>query len=144
MPTEIRRLAFTHRESTQALVDYAARFDLSFPTGKIIRAKFADTSEFRNKNVKRFKTDLQEEYNVEDSSSSIIVTFFDEGSFEHKFYSISTDFVISALIEFCLAHKILLPRKAKKKLGMADFNICLDIHFANVQDSSDELFLEDE
>lgn len=138
MPKEVRRLVFAHQESTDAIMEYAKKVNLSFPKGRIIRAKFADDNPHHS-DGRATRPDILKSYNVEHKHGSIIITFFDDSTFEHKFYNLSSDIVASALIEFCIQHKILLPKEAVKTVDVTEFNICLDINFnnsANLEESS--------
>jgi len=136
MATEIRRLVFTHSESTKALEAFGKKYDVTFPVGKIIRAKFAGTAEYEFHSMKQFKTSIHNDYNVEGQASSIIVTYFDEKTLEHKFFNLTADFISGALIEYCTANKIMLPKSAKKSLDITEFNICLDVKYDNITTES--------
>lgn len=131
MPKEVRRLVFSHTESTHAILEYGQKFSMSFPKGRIIRAKFAGTAEYEFHTMKEFKSPVHRTYNVQEKHSAVIITFFDEETFEHKYYNLTADFVSAALIEFCIRNKIMLPRNAAKELDITEFNICLDIKFEN-------------
>lgn len=131
MPKEVRRLVFSHAESTHAILEYGQKFNMSFPKGKIIRAKFAGTAEYEFHTMKDFKSPVHRTYNVQKRESSVIVTFFDEETFEHKYFNLTADFIATALIEFCLQNKVMLPRSSSKELDLTEFNICLDIKFEN-------------
>lgn len=131
MPKEVRRLVFTHTESTQAIVEYGKKFNITFPKGRVIRAKFAGTAEFEFHTMKDFKSPVHRTYNVQEKHSAVIVTFFDEETFEHKYFNLTADFISAALIEFSIKNKIMLPRNAVKELDVTEFNICLDINFEN-------------
>jgi hypothetical protein len=131
MPKEVRRLVFTHPESTQAVVDYGQKFNMIFPKGRIIRAKFAGDAEFEFHTMRDFKSPVHRTYNVQEKRSAVIITFFDETTFEHKYFNLTADFVSAALVEFCLHHKIMLPKMAAKQLDITEFNICLDVNFEN-------------
>lgn len=136
MATEIRRLVFSHAESTRALEVFGKKYDMSFPEGKIIRAKFAGNAEYEFHSMKQFKSTIHRDYNVEGRPSSVIVTYFDEKTLEHKFFNLTADFVSGALIEYCIANKIMLPKGAKKALDVTEFNICLDINYDNETEES--------
>lgn len=129
MPKEIRRLVFSHAESTNAIVEYGKKFNMSFPKGQIIRAKFAGVAEYEFHTMKDFKSPVHRTYNVQEKQSAVIITFFDEMTFEHKYFNLTADFVSAAMIEFCLHNKIMLPRAASKSLDLTEFNICLDVNF---------------
>lgn len=136
MATEIRRLVFSHAESTKALEDFGKKYNIQFPTGKIIRAKFAGTAEYEFHSMKQLKTSIHKDYNVEGKASSVIITYFDDKTFEHKFFNLTADFISGALIEYCIANKIMLPKTSKKSLDITEFNICLDINFDNTTPES--------
>lgn len=145
MATEIRRLVFSHAESTKALLDFGKKYEVAFPEGKIIRAKFAGTAEYEFHSMKQFKSNLHRDYNVEGRPSSVIITFFDEKTLEHKFFNLTADFVSGALIEYCISNKIMLPKAAKKQLDVTEFNICLDVNYDNetAESRSSSLTLEE-
>lgn len=128
MATEIRRLVFSHAESTRAINEFGKKFGMHFPEGKIIRAVFAGIAEYEFHSMKQFKPAIHSDYNVEGKEKSVILTYFDEKTLEHKFFNVTADFVSGALIEYCLANKIILPKAAKKTVDVTEFNIALDIH----------------
>lgn len=127
MPSEIRRLMFFHTELFDALTAYGTELGYNFPGVKIIAAKLASQAEYDFHTQKTFKTPLSQEYNINDMKNSVVVTFFDEKTFEHKYYNLPSRFISEALIEYCLTEKIPLPRDSKKKLDLTEFNVCLDI-----------------
>jgi len=131
MAIEIRRLIFSHSESTAAVREYGNKNNVSFPDGKIIRARFTGTAEYEFHSMKDFKSPIQGDYNVKDSPRAVTLTFFDEKTLEQKFYNLTADFVSSALIEYSIANKIMLPKQAEKRLDVTEFNICLDINMEN-------------
>lgn len=128
MATEIRRISFSHSESTTAIRNYGNKSDLSFPSGKIIRANFAGNAEYEFHSMKQVSSPIHASYNVQKNPRAVTLTFFDEKSLEQKFYNVTADFVSSALIEYCLANGIILPSDAEKRLDVTEFNICLDIY----------------
>lgn len=127
MPHEIRRIVFSYIESKDAIVAYGKKFDMSFAEGNIIRATFAGSSEYELHSMRQNQNYLNEQYNIEQKPRSVIVTFFDSKSLEHKYFNLTSDFISSALIEYCIAQKIVLPKAAKKSLDITEFNIVLDI-----------------
>lgn len=127
MPQELRRIVFTHLESTEALINYGKKFSMTFSAGNIIRATFAGTSEYELHSMKKHQNPIQQQYNVESKGRSVIVTFFDSKTFEHKYFNLTADFISSALIEYCIANKIMLPKAAQKNLDITEFNIVLDV-----------------
>lgn len=129
MPQEIRRLVFTHSEATIAVIEYGKRFNIVFPEGKIIQAKFGGSSEFEEHDMRDFKSPVHRTYNVTEKRKSIILTFFVAGTLEHKYFNLTADFVSAAIIEFCVKNKIMLPKNASKTIDITEFNICLDINY---------------
>lgn len=129
MPREVRRLVFTHAESTKAIVNYSQQFDMSFPQGRIIKAQYTGSAEYEFHTMKSFKSNIHDKYNVKENAKSIIITFFDETTFEHKFYNLTADFLSAALIEYCIDKNIMMPKEAQKTLDLTEFNICLDINY---------------
>lgn len=129
MPQEVRRLVFTHPEATVAISAYGKKFNIVFPEGKIIHARFGGTSEFEEHNMRDFKSPVHRTYNVQEKRSSIIITFFVAETLEHKYFNLTADFVSASIIEFCIANKIMLPKNATKIIDITEFNICLDINY---------------
>ena len=129
MPSEIRRLMFFHTELFDALTAYGKELGYNFPGVKIIAAKLASQAEYDFHTQKTFKTPLSQEYNINDMKNSVVVTFFDEKTFEHKYYNLPSRFISEALIEYCLAEKIPLPRDSKKKQvsNVVASNISIDL-----------------
>ncbi len=127
MPAELRRLVFSHKETTEALLKYGQQENIPFPKGKMIRAKYAGGAEYELHSMKGKQTGVNKNFNVDGQDRAIIVTFFDEETFEHKFFNLTSDFVSAALIGFCIEHKIMLPRDARKSLDLTEFNVCMDV-----------------
>lgn len=127
MAIEIRRLIFTHTEAMDAIKTYAAQNGINLPNGKIVRAQFAGSAEYEINNLKQMKSDMQGAYNVKENPRAIILTIFSEDTLEQKYFNLTADFISIALIEYCIKHKIMLPKDAEKSLDLTDFNICLDI-----------------
>lgn len=127
MPDELRRLVFKHSELAEALNDYGQKHNVTFPPGKIIKAKFASEAEYELHTERSKKQQLAQQYNVEDKHSAIIVTFFDEFTFEHKYFNLTPAFLSAALIHYCVGKNIPLPRAGRKRLDVTEFNVCLDI-----------------
>lgn len=132
MATEIRRLIFSHSESTAAVKEYGNKNNVQFPDGKIIRARFTGSAEYEFHSMKDVKSVIQGDYNVKDNPRAVTLTFFDEKTLEQKFYNLTADFVSSALIEYCIANKIMMAKRAEKRLDVTEFNICLDISMESV------------
>ena len=139
MPSEIRRIIFTNTEATKAILAYGARFDVKFPIGKITRARAAGTNEFQDLHMHKFHSELHTEYNIAEQKNSVIITFFDELTFEHRYFDLRADFITAALIVYCRENQIMIPRNSLKKLGFSDLNMTLDIHYELRLSGSDPL-----
>ncbi|TVQ82890.1 MAG: hypothetical protein EA357_07955 [Micavibrio sp.] len=118
---------FHHNELFDAITHYGAELGYNFPGDKIISAKLASKAEYDFHTQKHFKTPLSKEYNINEIKNSVVVTFFDDKTFEHKYYNLPARFISESLIEYCLRTKIPLPKNSKKKLDLTEFNVCLDI-----------------
>jgi hypothetical protein len=127
MAIEIRRLIFNHNEAIEAIKAYGVKNNVTFPNGKIIRAKFAGLAEFEINAFKQIKSEVQGSYNVKEDPRAVILTIFSEETLEQKYFNLTANFISIALIEYCFAHKIMLPKDAEKSLDMTDFNMCLDV-----------------
>ncbi len=127
MPREIRRIIFTQDEATEALSNYGNKFNMTFPSGKVIKVNFGASTEYDQHPMKSFQSTLHRQYNIEQKPRATIVTFFDSTTLEHKYFNLTADFISSALIEYCIEHKIMLPKAARKTLDIAEFNLVLDI-----------------
>ncbi|HPQ50749.1 MAG: hypothetical protein KDJ26_02310 [Alphaproteobacteria bacterium] len=136
MATEIRRLIFSHSETTIAIRSYGATMGMKFPEGRIIRARYAGSAEYEFHSMKQFKAPIQGDYNVKETPKAITLTFFDERSFEQKFINLTADFISVALIEYSITNKIMMPKNAEKNLDLTEFNICLDINLENQTEST--------
>ncbi len=131
MVTEIRRLLFSHSETTKAIKDYAEKFHIIIPEGKVVRVRFAGAHGHEFHTMKHFKTPLHGTYHIEENVKAVIITFFNEITFEQKFFNLTADFVSGALVEYSIHNQIMMPKQAKKSLDITEFNVCLDIKYEN-------------
>lgn len=143
MATEIRRLVFTNSEATKALRTYGQKYSMEFPEGKVIRSRFAGNAEYEFHTMKQFKAPIHGDYNIEGNPRAVIVTFFDEKTFEQKYFNLTADFVSAALVEFCIENRIMMPKGAKKALDVNEFNMCLDINFEAQTSETTSLSLDE-
>lgn len=145
MAKEIRRLAFTYNEAMAALKALAEKNNINLPHGRIVRTQFAGNSEYELHPLRMQKSDIQSEYNIKDSPKSAILTIFCDETLEQKYLNLTANFISTALIEYCIAHKIMLPKQSEKSLDFSDFSICLDIYSETTigDDSPKALSLED-
>jgi hypothetical protein len=146
MATEIRRLLFTNAETMDAITSYAKKNNINFSDGRIIRAKFAGGIEYEIASLNQIKSEFQSDYNIKNDKRTVTLTVFRDDTLEQKYFNLTANFISSALIEYCMKNKIMLPRDSEKSLDLSDFNICLDIgkHIETEKDSTDGLLkLED-
>ncbi len=127
MAIEMRRVVFSHEESMDAIKAYGSKNDISFPKGKIIRARFAGNPEYEINSLKTIKSPVQSEYNLKSDPRAVTLSIFCDDNLEQKYFNLTADFISTALIEYCIHNKIMLPKDAEKSLDLTDFNICLDI-----------------
>jgi hypothetical protein len=146
MAIEIRRLMFTYPEAMSAIAAYGEKNNIDLPVGKIIRAQFAGNAEYDINPLKQMKSELQSDYNIKDNPRSVILTIFSTQTLEQKYLNLTSNFISIALIEYCIQHKIMLPKDAEKSLDFSDFSICLDINknaFTAGDSHDDRLTLSD-
>lgn len=138
MPKEVRRIVFSHQETSRALGGYGKKFNMAFPeNGNLLKASYSPSPEFNIHTLKQ----MQEAHQAPDHKPrSIVLTFFDNKTMEHKYFTLPEDFILSALTDYCIEQKILLPKTAKKTLDVTEFNIVLDL----ASDSQEETFLLEE
>ena len=146
MAIEIRRLIFTYPEAMSAINDYAQKNDISFPKGKIVRAQYAGNAEYEINPLKQLKSEVQADYNIKDNPRSAILTIFSSETLEQKYLNLTANFISIALIEYCIKHKIMLPKDSEKSLDFSDFSVCLDINknaFTEADNSEGRLSIKD-
>lgn len=146
MAIEIRRLIFTYPEAMSAIIAYGEKNKIQFPAGRIVRAQYAGNAEYEINPLKQIKSDLQNDYNIKDNPRSVILTIFSDSTLEQKYLNLTANFISVALIEYCIEHKIMLPKDAEKSLDFSDFSICLDINknaFTDADSHGNRLSLAD-
>lgn len=125
MPKEVRRIVFSHIETANAISSYGKKFNMLFPeNGKLLKAGYSSAPEFDISAIKQMQETHQP---VEHKPRSVILTFFDHKTLEHKYFTLPDEFILSALREYCIEQKILLPKTAKKSLDITEFNIVMDL-----------------
>lgn len=128
MPKEIRRLAFTHSEATEALNDYCKKNKIELPEGQILHARFASLEEEKSKSIALKHDDVFRTYNAKPSKNAVILTFYQDKKMSNTYFNIKADIVTTSLIEHCLSNNIMLPKSGAKILDITEFNLCLDIN----------------
>lgn len=108
MPQEIRRILFTYPEVADALISYGGRYNMEFPQGTLAAISSGGTIV------------------ISEVEHPIIVTFLQETQ-ERRDFTLTGDFLIMALIDFCLTHAIVLPKSGRKTLEVTPAHVSLDI-----------------
>ena len=102
MPSEMRKMVFTEEELRAALVNYALRTNKKLPNATID------------------KIQLEEKEGI----SATIIYRHDESE-EAKTVVFEETHVAAAIVLFCRAHEIPLPREARKVLVPADNSVAM-------------------
>jgi hypothetical protein len=105
MPTELRRIVFTNRELRQALDSNLAHGAAKPPSDSLDSVKFVDDKE----------------------NEIVVTTSVGGGTVETV---LGTALVAAALIKFCMATGVRLPRAAKKSISLSGDNLALDLRIA--------------
>lgn len=129
MPEEVRRIMFNFSEVTKALRDYTQNHDVWLPEGSVARVRRGKKAQHELQTMRGHTEKVQRDHNVSDASDDIMISFFDEVSLEHAYANLSKAFIAAALIEYCISHKILLPKEAQKSIEVEELHVCMDIRF---------------
>jgi hypothetical protein len=105
MPTELRRIVFTNSELHEALDANLAHGTAKFPSASLDSVRFVD-----------------------DRENEIVVTTSVGGDTVETV--LGTARVAAALIKFCMATGVRLPRAAKKSISLSGDNLALDLRIA--------------
>jgi hypothetical protein len=103
MPTETRRIVFSHPELRQALAAYLAEIGQPFPPGDLVSAA------------------------IHDNGHEVRVGIWNETADDVDEARIDGINVAAALLKYCFRNNIPIPRDAEKSLTMMDDNVALDI-----------------
>mgnify|MGYP006437125101 CR=1 FL=1 len=134
MPKEIRRILFNFSEATQALRDYAHNHDIWLPEGRLARVQHGKKNKHEPHTMRSYARKIQDEQNLSDAGDDIVISFFDESSLDHNYANLSKALIAAALIDYCIANKILLPKEAQKTIGIDELHIFMDIQLNTVSD----------
>ncbi len=144
MPSEIRRLIFFNTELFDALNSYGLKKGYEFKGSKITNVKWAEISKYNIHKYIEFENKTISKNNAEKAKNYIIITFFDEKTFEHRHYKLPAYFITEALIEYSTNNNIPIPENSRKVLDVTEFNICLDIIIDDKKWQEIELSLADD
>jgi hypothetical protein len=121
MPFETRRIMFNYAELKEALLVYGQKYNMSFPDGEIIKVTDSNPKEYAFNRINKFRE------SGPDKSLPLIVTFILPVNSEHKYINLPTDFIVGALVEYCLDHKIMMRRDSFKMVEVIEFGIVLEM-----------------
>jgi len=123
MPTEVRRLIFTNTESADALRAYGPKFHIEFPGGALIQSRFSNHPDAAKSTP--VSDGLKYQQTPRTSTTPIVVTFFSNN--DHVSLTLTQDFVMAALVDYCLNHKIIMPKGSERHVDVVDLHLCLDL-----------------
>ena len=109
MPTEFRRIVFSHSELREAFASYRNEGQVVLPAGPLRSVRFADES--RNRLC----------LGVHDPQSDKVVDV-----------ELGAAFAAAALLRYCIARRIPIQRSAQKALALAGESLALDLRSAPV------------
>jgi hypothetical protein len=104
MPTELRRIVFTNDELRQALSNQRVEGRPVIPFGQIQSANF-----------------------LEESRAELLIKIYDHSSDKHHEAVLSSTVVAAALMSYCIAQRVPLPRSARKSIAISGDNVALDL-----------------
>ncbi|HZS82467.1 MAG TPA: hypothetical protein VFA50_06330 [Stellaceae bacterium] len=104
MPTELRRIVFSNEELRQALNTQRIEGRLVIPFGQIQSASF-----------------------MEKTRGDVLLKIYDNNADKHHEVVLGNTFVAAALMSYCIAARIPLPRNAKKSISISGDNVALDL-----------------
>jgi hypothetical protein len=107
MPTEFRRIVFSHSELREALASYRSEEQVTLPAGQLRSVRFLDERRDR-----------------------LVLGMYDPGPDKVVGVEVSTPFVAAALLRYCIARRIPIQRSAQKALTLAGENVALDLRSA--------------
>src|SRR3954467_8090639 len=99
MPSELRRIVFSNDELRQALDAYYLGIGKSLPVGYVRSARFAA------------------------DPAQIVITIYDRREDQTHEAALNAAQVAAALIKFCFAHRIPIPKHAQKSLALSGDNV---------------------
>ena len=107
MPTEFRRIVFSHAELREALASYRNEEQVTLPAGQLRRVRFAD-----------------------ESHSRLSLGMYDPLADKMVDVEIGAAFAAAALLRYCIARRIPIQRSAQKALALAGESLALDLRSA--------------
>ena len=144
MPHEVRRLVFNLPEVTEAVQLYSQHMQLKLPAGRITRVVQGSASDYEANAMKNQPMPLQGEYNVQNKRVAVILTFFDDKTYENKYINVTSDFLASALIAYCVESRVMLPKSGGKTLEIGELTVSIEIKYhAATKESGTSLSIED-
>ena len=121
MPFETRRIMFNYDEVHSAIITYGQKYNMNFPEGKLTKVTDANPKEYAFNPMKKFRDGEHEK------SLPLIFSFFMSETGDHKYINLNKDFVQGALVDYCIEHKIMLPKDHYKSIDVIEFHVALDL-----------------
>jgi hypothetical protein len=121
MPFEIRRIMFNYEEVQEAINTYGQKYNMSFPNGKLVKVTDSNPKDYVFNPLKKFRE------NHDEKATPLVFSFFVDVTAEHKYINLNEDFIIQALVEYCLDHNIIMPRNHYKSLDVIEFMVALEL-----------------
>lgn len=126
MPFETRRIMFNYEETHEAITSFGSKYNMSFPEGRVVKITDSNPKEYAFNPLKKFR---------DNDAMPIIVSFAQDGE-PHKYVTLTSEFILGALVEYCLNHKIVLPKSAHKEIEVIEFHVALEVGDKDVNSSS--------
>jgi hypothetical protein len=109
MPTEYRKIVFTNQEAANAIHAHARRSKVEIPVGDILSYDFTQPPE-----------------------EMLLLTMRPPGDAPNVSVRLESSFIAAALIAYCIAHKIPLPKAAKKSISIQGSSVALDLQISKI------------
>jgi hypothetical protein len=107
MPTEFRRIVFTNAELRAALDGHRGEGIPALPGGTVLAVRFGDETRDR-----------------------LVVSIGEGGLPSRQEADVPTNAVAAALMKYCIAQRIPMPRRAQKAIVISGDNLALDLRSA--------------
>lgn len=121
MPFETRRVMFNYEELQEAISIYGQKYNMSFPDGKLAKVTDSSPKEYAFNPMQKFRITEGEK------ATPLIFSFFIPSTNEHKYINLTRDFVVESMVDYCINHKIMLPKNHHKAVEVIEFLVALDL-----------------
>jgi hypothetical protein len=104
LPTELRRIVFSHDELRQALDTHLGQQRSKLPAGRVVSVRFAG-----------------------EDRSEVVLGIEDRRKGLDQLVAVTASHVAAALLRYCFNNSVPMPKDAQKSLVIAGENIALEI-----------------